>query len=179
MFAAKQAQKPQTWGWDMPSVLLFMEQNTLLPVCWQLVVPPLRTWLFAEFKRNTSLSKMFTLVFWHPQAGVVFSRLKGCPLYIRILRWRAHDGTMYRPIVKHLRALRTENPTLQLTPLPSPQSGPQDLKPSTSQCLKEGRQVGCLHLLFIIISNNRFLICVPVSGLYILCNIWERPTLEW
>ncbi|XP_016889495.1 uncharacterized protein LOC107988830 isoform X2 [Cynoglossus semilaevis] len=75
------------------------------------------------------------------QAGVVLSRLKGCPLYIRILRWRAHDGTMYRPIVKHLRALRTENPTLQLTPLPSPQSGPQDLKPSTSQCLKEGRIV--------------------------------------
>uniref|UniRef100_A0A3P9Q1V7 Si:ch211-250n8.1 n=1 Tax=Poecilia reticulata TaxID=8081 RepID=A0A3P9Q1V7_POERE len=48
------------------------------------------------------------------QAGVVLSRLKGCPLFIRILRCRAQDGTIYRPLVKILRALRTENPNAQL-----------------------------------------------------------------
>uniref|UniRef100_A0A671XBI5 Uncharacterized protein n=1 Tax=Sparus aurata TaxID=8175 RepID=A0A671XBI5_SPAAU len=75
------------------------------------------------------------------QAGVVLSRLKGCPLTIGVLRWRAHDGTVYRPLIKSLRALRMENPTLQLGPAPSQQSATKDQRSSLSQCLKEGRQV--------------------------------------
>ncbi|XP_049419013.1 uncharacterized protein si:ch211-250n8.1 [Epinephelus fuscoguttatus] len=75
------------------------------------------------------------------QAGVVLSRLKGCPLSISVLRWRAQDGTVYRPIIKLLRALTTENPTLQLGPAPSQQSANKDQRNSPSQCLKEGRIV--------------------------------------
>uniref|UniRef100_A0A3Q3KY05 Uncharacterized protein n=1 Tax=Mastacembelus armatus TaxID=205130 RepID=A0A3Q3KY05_9TELE len=75
------------------------------------------------------------------QAGVVLSQLKGRPLSIRVVRWRAQDGTVYRPLVKLLRALRMENPTLQLGPTPSQQSVSQDHRPYPSQCLKEGRQV--------------------------------------
>uniref|UniRef100_A0A3Q1HBZ6 Uncharacterized protein n=1 Tax=Anabas testudineus TaxID=64144 RepID=A0A3Q1HBZ6_ANATE len=43
------------------------------------------------------------------QAGVVLSRLKGCPLSMRILRWRAHDGTVYRPLIKLLRQMLKNN----------------------------------------------------------------------
>uniref|UniRef100_A0A3Q0SZZ5 Uncharacterized protein n=1 Tax=Amphilophus citrinellus TaxID=61819 RepID=A0A3Q0SZZ5_AMPCI len=55
-------------------------------------------------------------------AGVVLSRFKGCPLSIRIIRWRAHNGTVYRPLIKFLRELRTENPTLHLGPASSLQA---------------------------------------------------------
>lgn len=72
---------------------------------------------------------------------MVLSRLKGCPLSIRVLRWRAQDGTVYRPLIKLLRALRMDNPALQLGPAPSQQSAVRDQKHSPSQCLKEGRRV--------------------------------------
>lgn len=75
------------------------------------------------------------------QAGVVLSRLKGCPLSIGVLRWRAQDGTVYRPLIKLLQALRMENPTLQLGPAPSQQSDTKDQDTSPSQCLREGRIV--------------------------------------
>ncbi|XP_053197976.1 uncharacterized protein si:ch211-250n8.1 [Scomber japonicus] len=75
------------------------------------------------------------------QAGTVLSRLRGRPLSMRILRWRAHDGTVYRPLIKLLRALRVENPKLQLGPAPTQQTTAKDQKQSSSQCLKEGRRV--------------------------------------
>ncbi|KAM6896898.1 uncharacterized protein FYW49_018282 [Xenentodon cancila] len=81
------------------------------------------------------------------QAGVVLSRLKGCPLSIRVLRWRAQDGTVYRPLVKLLRALRTENPNMQLGPAPSNPSAANDQKHQTSECLKEGRIVYIVEFL--------------------------------
>ncbi|MEQ2193660.1 hypothetical protein XENOCAPTIV_008392, partial [Xenoophorus captivus] len=86
------------------------------------------------------------------QAGVVLSRLKSCPLSIRILRCRAQDGTVYRPLVKLLRALRMENPNVQLG-LSSlqKQANNNQMSPGASQCLKEGRQV-CTPL----ISSFRF-----------------------
>ncbi|XP_068439424.1 uncharacterized protein si:ch211-250n8.1 [Clinocottus analis] len=81
------------------------------------------------------------------QAGVVLSRLKGCPLAIGILRWRAQDGTVYRPLIKLLRALRMENPTLKLGPAPSQQPASKDQRTSPSQCLKEGRIVYIVQFL--------------------------------
>ncbi|KAM9424176.1 uncharacterized protein KZ484_012225 [Pholidichthys leucotaenia] len=80
-------------------------------------------------------------------AGVVLSRLKGCPLSIRVIRWRAHDGTVYRPLIKLLRALRAENPTLELNPVPSQQSDSQNQKPASTQCLKDGRIVYIVQFL--------------------------------
>lgn len=76
------------------------------------------------------------------QAGVVLSRLKGRPLSIRILRCRAQDGTVYRPLVKLLRDLRTENPNMQLSLNPLQKETDDNRRPpGVSQCLKEGRQV--------------------------------------
>lgn len=75
------------------------------------------------------------------QAGVVLSRLKGCPLSIRVVRWRQQDGTAYHPLVKLLRALRTDNPGLQLSHAPSQQLTTKEQRPSSSQCLKDGRIV--------------------------------------
>lgn len=80
------------------------------------------------------------------QAGMVLSKLKGCPLSIRVIRWQQQDGTVYRPLVKLLRALRTDNPGLQLTPAPSSQpsatTAAKEQRPSSSsQCLKDGRIV--------------------------------------
>uniref|UniRef100_UPI0037E74505 uncharacterized protein n=1 Tax=Semicossyphus pulcher TaxID=241346 RepID=UPI0037E74505 len=80
------------------------------------------------------------------QAGVVLSRLKGCLLSICVLRWRAQDGTVYRPLIKLLRALTIENPTLQLGPAPSQESATEQ-KTSPSQCLKEGRIVYIVQFL--------------------------------
>ncbi|XP_051926445.1 uncharacterized protein si:ch211-250n8.1 isoform X2 [Hippocampus zosterae] len=84
------------------------------------------------------------------QAGVVLSRLKGCFLSIRVVRWRARDGTVYRPLVKLLRALRIENPWLQLGPAPCQQpaapANDQRTLPST-QCLVEGRIVYIVQFL--------------------------------
>ncbi|XP_054454459.1 uncharacterized protein si:ch211-250n8.1 isoform X2 [Anoplopoma fimbria] len=81
------------------------------------------------------------------QAGVVLSRLKGCPLSISVVRWRAQDGTVYLPLIKLLRALRMENPALQLGPAPSQQPGTKDQRTSPSQCLKEGRIVHIVQFL--------------------------------
>ncbi|XP_062859616.1 uncharacterized protein si:ch211-250n8.1 isoform X2 [Trichomycterus rosablanca] len=68
------------------------------------------------------------------QASVVLSRLKGRPLFLRLLRWRAEDGAAYRPLLPLLRRLKQENPSLEFgstRPKPSGQNH--------SQCLKEGR----------------------------------------
>ncbi|XP_060883781.1 uncharacterized protein si:ch211-250n8.1 [Labrus mixtus] len=81
------------------------------------------------------------------QAGVVMSRLKGCPLSICVLRWRAQDGTVFRPLIKPLQALRIENPTLQLGPAPSQQCATTERKSAPSQCLKEGRIVHIVQFL--------------------------------
>ncbi|KAK5850419.1 hypothetical protein PBY51_001302 [Eleginops maclovinus] len=79
------------------------------------------------------------------QAGLVLSRLKGLPLSIGVLRWRARDGTVFRPLIKLLRALKTENPSLQLGPTTAPQTEPEDQNPS--QCFKEGRIVYIVQFL--------------------------------
>lgn len=90
---------------------------------------------------------LYTILF--VQAGVVLSRFKGSPLSIRVLRWRAQDGTVYRPLIKPLRALQMENPALQLGPAPSQQTTSTEQKPPPSQCLKEGRQV-----MYILMPHN-------------------------
>ncbi|CDQ72045.1 unnamed protein product [Oncorhynchus mykiss] len=82
------------------------------------------------------------------QAGVVLSGLKGHPLSLRVLRWCVQDGGVYRPIIKLLRALREENPALQLGPSPSSQEPTnQGQRPTPSQCLKEGRQIYSVQFL--------------------------------
>lgn len=79
------------------------------------------------------------IIYFPSQAGVVLSQLRGRPLSICVLRWRARDGTVYRPLVKLLRALRAENPHLQLGPAPCQQPASISQRPPSSQCLKEGR----------------------------------------
>ncbi|XP_043958086.1 uncharacterized protein si:ch211-250n8.1 isoform X6 [Gambusia affinis] len=55
---------------------------------------------------------------------------------------RAQDGTIYRPLVKILRALRMENPNAQLGLTPQQKQADVGQKPpGASQCLKEGRIV--------------------------------------
>uniref|UniRef100_A0AAY4CJI6 Uncharacterized protein n=1 Tax=Denticeps clupeoides TaxID=299321 RepID=A0AAY4CJI6_9TELE len=73
------------------------------------------------------------------QAGVVLSNLKGHPLSFRLLRWRGQDGGVYRPLLRLLRALQQENPSLRLGP--QGPAGQQSLAGSSqghTQCLKEG-----------------------------------------
>jgi hypothetical protein len=87
---------------------------------------------------------------------VVLSRLKGLPLSLRVLRWRARDGSSYRPLIKLLRELRTENPALDLGLAPSapPQAGPHRPPACSTLCLRDGRRVGgvrwvgggCVHV---------------------------------
>ncbi|XP_066560995.1 uncharacterized protein LOC136750103 isoform X2 [Amia ocellicauda] len=69
-------------------------------------------------------------------AGVVLQRLKGQPLTFRLIRWCSSDGTVYRPMVKLLKALQQENPKFQLNPKSqAPSHGGE------TQCLRDGRVV--------------------------------------
>ncbi|XP_028826314.1 uncharacterized protein LOC114784789 isoform X2 [Denticeps clupeoides] len=82
------------------------------------------------------------------QAGVVLSNLKGHPLSFRLLRWRGQDGGVYRPLLRLLRALQQENPSLRLGP--QGPAGQQSLAGSSqghTQCLKEGRIVYIVQFL--------------------------------
>uniref|UniRef100_A0A3B5KHA8 PDZ domain-containing protein n=1 Tax=Takifugu rubripes TaxID=31033 RepID=A0A3B5KHA8_TAKRU len=74
------------------------------------------------------------------QAGVVLSQLKGCPLSLSVVRWKAQDGTVFRPLIKLLQLLRMENPDLQLGPTPPQHPSSKGQISSPTQCLKEGRQ---------------------------------------
>uniref|UniRef100_A0A3B3QG13 Uncharacterized protein n=1 Tax=Paramormyrops kingsleyae TaxID=1676925 RepID=A0A3B3QG13_9TELE len=69
------------------------------------------------------------------QAGTVLAQLRGAPLSLRVLRWRAEDGSVYRPVVRLLQELQREHPSLWLRPtsLPPPRQ--------ESQCLRDGRIV--------------------------------------
>lgn len=76
------------------------------------------------------------------KAGVVLSRLKGCPLSMSVVRWKAQDGTVFRPLIKLLQVLRMENPDLLLGPTPPQHPSSKGQISSPTQCLKQGRQVG-------------------------------------
>ncbi|XP_051529842.1 uncharacterized protein si:ch211-250n8.1 isoform X3 [Myxocyprinus asiaticus] len=82
------------------------------------------------------------------QAGVVLSKLKGQPLSIRLIRWRGGDGSIYQPLVKHLRQLKQEKPSLQFGPKPaSHQDRTVGQRKGQTQCVKDGRILYAVHLL--------------------------------
>lgn len=110
---------------------------------------------------------------------MVLSRLKGCPLSIVVLRWRAQDGTVYRPLIKLLRALKMENPSLQFGPATSQQSAAKEESGSSSQCLKEGRQVDLKKHTGVETFCHMTLTHISLTGLFTLCSFWGKLTLEW
>nr|XP_021328257.1 uncharacterized protein si:ch211-250n8.1 isoform X2 [Danio rerio]XP_021336073.1 uncharacterized protein si:ch211-250n8.1 isoform X2 [Danio rerio] len=83
------------------------------------------------------------------QAGVVLSKLKGQPLSIHFIRWRGEDGSIYQPLVKHLRQLEQEKPSLQFGPKPASQQDKTTAaqKKSQTQCVKDGRILYAVDLL--------------------------------
>ncbi|KAK9406880.1 hypothetical protein NXF25_005654 [Crotalus adamanteus] len=48
------------------------------------------------------------------QAGSVLQKLKGKPLSFRLIRWKWHDGGMYKPLLPYLKVLREKIPSFQL-----------------------------------------------------------------
>ncbi|XP_056626915.1 uncharacterized protein si:ch211-250n8.1 [Triplophysa dalaica] len=80
------------------------------------------------------------------QAGVVFSKLKGQPLSIRLIRWRAENGSIYQPLLKHLRQLKEENTSLQFGPK-SMSHKTVGQKRGQTPCVKEGRILYAVQLL--------------------------------
>ncbi|XP_042304818.1 uncharacterized protein LOC121921183 isoform X8 [Sceloporus undulatus] len=48
------------------------------------------------------------------QAGTVLQKLKGKPLSFRLIRWKWHDGGMYKPLLPYLKILREKIPRFQL-----------------------------------------------------------------
>ncbi|XP_069510851.1 uncharacterized protein [Ambystoma mexicanum] len=67
------------------------------------------------------------------QAGTVLNKLKGVPLKFRLIRWKWHDGAVYRPLLPYLKVLREKVPAFQL------QHRPRDLEPREDRCLQDGR----------------------------------------
>ncbi|XP_025053243.1 uncharacterized protein LOC102379580 isoform X1 [Alligator sinensis] len=43
---------------------------------------------------------------YNGQAGAVLQKLKGKPLHFRLIRWKWHDGGMYKPLLPYLKVLR-------------------------------------------------------------------------
>uniref|UniRef100_A0A4W3K9W5 Si:ch211-250n8.1 n=1 Tax=Callorhinchus milii TaxID=7868 RepID=A0A4W3K9W5_CALMI len=48
------------------------------------------------------------------QAQSVLQKLRGKPLCFRLIRWKCHDGSIYRPLVPHLQVLQQDIPNFQL-----------------------------------------------------------------
>ncbi|XP_034960391.1 uncharacterized protein LOC118079844 isoform X1 [Zootoca vivipara] len=48
------------------------------------------------------------------QAGTVLQRYKGKPLSFRLIRWKWHDGGMYKPLLPYLKILQEKIPSFQL-----------------------------------------------------------------
>ncbi|XP_034264524.1 uncharacterized protein LOC117660499 isoform X1 [Pantherophis guttatus] len=48
------------------------------------------------------------------QAGSVLQKLKGKPLNFRLIRWKWHDGGMFKPLLPYLKVLREKIPSFQL-----------------------------------------------------------------
>ncbi|KAF7249182.1 RUN and FYVE domain-containing protein 4 [Varanus komodoensis] len=51
---------------------------------------------------------------YNGQAGTVLQKLKGKPLSFRLIRWKWHDGGMYKPLLPYLKVLREKIPSFQL-----------------------------------------------------------------
>ncbi|XP_029456351.1 uncharacterized protein LOC115090877 isoform X3 [Rhinatrema bivittatum] len=66
------------------------------------------------------------------QAGTVLQKLKGKPLCFRLIRWKWHDGALYRPLLSYLKVLQEKLPTFQL------QHEPKRLEESEDICLQDG-----------------------------------------
>ncbi|KAL0179153.1 hypothetical protein M9458_024595, partial [Cirrhinus mrigala] len=61
------------------------------------------------------------------------------PLSIHLIRWRGEDGSIYQPLIKHLRQLKQEKPSLQFGPKPaSQQDRTVGQKRGQTQCVKDG-----------------------------------------
>ncbi|XP_029456350.1 uncharacterized protein LOC115090877 isoform X2 [Rhinatrema bivittatum] len=75
------------------------------------------------------------------QAGTVLQKLKGKPLCFRLIRWKWHDGALYRPLLSYLKVLQEKLPTFQL------QHEPKRLEESEDICLQDGRLVYALQYL--------------------------------
>lgn len=67
------------------------------------------------------------------QAGTVLQKLKGKPLSFRLIRWKWHDGGMYKPLMPYLKVLRQKIPSFQL------QHEHRRKEKSEDLCLQGGR----------------------------------------
>ncbi|XP_030064109.1 uncharacterized protein LOC115473360 [Microcaecilia unicolor] len=75
------------------------------------------------------------------QAGTVLQKLRDKPLSFRLIRWKWHDGTLYRPLMPYLKVIQEKLPTFQL------QHEPKHLEESEDSCLQDGRLMYMLRYL--------------------------------
>ncbi|XP_066472475.1 uncharacterized protein [Tiliqua scincoides] len=75
------------------------------------------------------------------QAGTVLQKLKGKPLNFRLIRWKWHDGGMYKPLMPYLKVLREKIPSFQL------QHEHRRKEKNEERCLQGGRLLYNLRFL--------------------------------
>ncbi|XP_054833414.1 uncharacterized protein LOC129328396 isoform X6 [Eublepharis macularius] len=51
---------------------------------------------------------------WQLPAGTVLQKLKGKPLSFQIIRWKWHDGGLYKPLLPYLKVIQEQIPNFQL-----------------------------------------------------------------
>nr|XP_056704355.1 uncharacterized protein LOC130476434 [Euleptes europaea] len=70
---------------------------------------------------------------YNGQAGTVLQKLKGKPLSFHLIRWKWHDGGMYKPLLPFLKVLREKIPNFQF------QHEHRHKEENKSRCLQGGR----------------------------------------
>ncbi|XP_048346734.1 uncharacterized protein LOC125429561 isoform X2 [Sphaerodactylus townsendi] len=70
---------------------------------------------------------------YNGQAGNVLQKLKGKPLSFHLIRWKGHDGGMYKPLLPYLKVLREKIPNFRF------QHEHRRKKENEGRCLQGGR----------------------------------------
>ncbi|XP_070596008.1 uncharacterized protein [Erythrolamprus reginae] len=70
---------------------------------------------------------------YNGQAGSILQKLKGKPLSFRLIRWKWHDGGMFKPLLPYLKVLREKIPSFHL------QYEHKSKEENEERCLQGGR----------------------------------------
>ncbi|KAH0629497.1 hypothetical protein JD844_011599 [Phrynosoma platyrhinos] len=80
------------------------------------------------------------------QAGTVLQKLKGKPLSFRLIRWKWHDGGMYKPLLPYLKILREKIPRFQLQHEHVPKEKKEDRSLQGGRLLYNLRYLGHINV---------------------------------
>ncbi|XP_061472185.1 uncharacterized protein LOC133379950 isoform X3 [Rhineura floridana] len=107
------------------------------------------------------------------QAGTVLQKLKGKPLSFRLIRWKWHDGGMYKPLLPYLKVLREKIPSFQL------QHEHTHKEENEDRCLQGGRLLYNLRYLGQVNVGKEVLFDVKETEVLVQEKASSKTSLVW